>query len=222
VRIFSAVDASVWQAAEAATGCTSWSLGVRLLQSPRAAVLSPQTPVEQLQDLPLAEAQRHAVVSSPTARLSNSSSGSSSSNDVKVPQAQDKLKQQQGLRAKAAASSAAPVPRLQLQKLRNVDLGLVDSNAMLSRRTSSICKAAGSSPPSALAGPPSQQQQQQLKPAVAIAAGSSAGSTQLHVAPLPQWRSALTTRWQPGGRFTQQFHATTDKQPLQGSQTSRL
>lgn len=35
VRLFTAVDAAAWRAAEAAAGSTSWSLGVRLLQSPR-------------------------------------------------------------------------------------------------------------------------------------------------------------------------------------------
>jgi hypothetical protein len=71
-----------------------------------------------------------------------------------------------------------------------------------------------------LSATPSPQQQQQHTPT--LPAGSTAGTTQASVAPLPSWRSALTTRWQPGGRFKQEHTHSSGSRHLQGSQSSRL
>jgi hypothetical protein len=167
------------------------------------------------QDAPV---QQAAVDSVPVACKSSSNNNTATLNGAEDPQKQQQQsKQQQLAHAKAAA---APVPRLQLQRLRNMDLGLVDSAASPSSKSSSklASGAAASSLLGALSAP--QQQQQSLKPA--LPAGSTAGTTQAGVAPLPSWRSALTTRWQPGGRFKQQRPHASESHRLQGSQTSRL
>eukprot|EP00883_Tetradesmus_obliquus_P004781 jgi/Sobl393_1/1515/SZX72241.1 len=214
VRVISAVDASVWQAAEAAAGCTSWSLGVRLLQSPRGTVDATLVQREP-------PAQQIAADNSPVACqniISDSSSNVKAQDAQPLQQHQQGCMQQQGTRTKAASP---PVPRLQLQKLRNVDLGLVSSSAVLSNMKSSIPAAAepaASNRPGAL---PAAAVQQKI-PKASVATGGTAGTTSAAVAPLPSWRSALTTRWQPGGRFSKQADANGDNNPLQGSLTSRL
>lgn len=214
VRVFSAVDASVWQAAEAAAGCTSWSLGVRLLQSPRGTV---DATVAQREP----PAQQIAADNSPVACqniISDSSSNVKAQDAQPLQQQQQGCMQQQGTRTKAASP---PVPRLQLQKLRNVDLGLVSSSAVPSNMKSSIPAAAepaASNRPGALSAAAVQQK----IPKASVATGGTAGTTSAAVAPLPSWRSALTTRWQPGGRFSKQADANGDNNPLQGSRTSRL
>ncbi|KAF6253002.1 hypothetical protein COO60DRAFT_476358 [Scenedesmus sp. NREL 46B-D3] len=222
VRVFSAVDAGVWQAAEAAAGATSWSLCVRLLQPPTAALEAQHAQ----QGLPAQQLAGDTLQVACTTSGSRSS-GASGSN-VMMKAAQDIPQQQQQQQQVADAKAAlAPVPRLQLQKLRNMELDLTDSCVLPYSKDSS--SAAQGNLPSAAVSAIALQQQQVLvprhRPVHVLPPDSTAGITPVPagVALLPSWRSALTTRWQPGGRFKQQqAHPSSDGPPLQGSQTSRL
>jgi hypothetical protein len=176
--------------------------------------------VPQLQqELP---AQQAAADSLTIVAKSSSNSSSSEKQKHAGDAQQEQHKQQQVAHAKPAA---APVPRLQLQKLRNMDLELGDSSASHSNKCSSrqdLVAGGGGCRPGELSATTAQQQQQQHTPTHAIAAGSTAGTTQAGVAPLPSWCSALTTRWQPGGRFKQEHTRCSESRHVQGSQSSRL
>jgi hypothetical protein len=103
-----------------------------------------------------------------------------------------------------------------------MDLGLVDSSDSQSSKCSSRHNSVAQGSRSGALSATAAQQQQQQHTLTQSAAGSTAVTTQAGVAPLPSWRSALTTRWQLGGRFKQEHTHASQSRQLQGSQSSRL